>query len=150
MARGYFRRGKSRKDDEVHGIPRGPLYWVLKEYHESLPAPSRGSSFVESARTGSGFYVRVGVGCDAVMVDKERPDPRSPTLPGSPRTVPKRVVSKCRGTTCHCSWYRLRDGGVTLGVRACSDHSLLLVDEELWERNPARSEDFAVYEVMSE
>ncbi len=143
MARGYYRRGShSKTGDAVPGMPRGPLYWALREFHDSLDAASRGLSLVDSARAGSGVYVRPGIGCDATVIEE------SPISPLAPR-VKQRVASRCGEKPCAWAHYRLREGGVSVGVRSCADHVVLLIDEDLWVKEIGRYEDFVVFEVMS-
>lgn len=137
MARRYFRT-PARKDS-VLGLPRGPLYWVLKEYHESLDLAVRGPDLIASARKGSGLYVRPGVGCDATVV--------LDTAIRLPHSI--REGSMCGEKPSSWALYRLREGGVTIGVRSCAEHQALLLEETSWSKELGRYEDFAVYEVMS-
>jgi len=131
MARRRIRGARGRAATLETRTPKGILAGVLLEWYGTIVPPAGKPAPVWNASVGSGEYARPGVGCDLDSVDK------------------KDGVVRCGEKACLWVRYRLREGGVTFLVRACSDHVGTAMDEEGWERSPAKYEDLAVHEVMT-
>jgi len=134
MARRY--RGRCRGGPPSNR-PRGILYNVLLEYwasQASVTGRMPGVSPEDCARSGDGSFACPGSGCDMVSEDR-----RGPAV----------VKSRCGEDPCGWYWYRLSGGGVSLGVRACSEHLHTALHEDGWSRSEGSRMDFLAWEVMT-
>lgn len=122
--------GRNRKAPQEPGTPKGALYPVLLDYWMTFS-----DNFVtmvspiNRAKAGTGFHVMRGQGCDA--------------------TIGNSTGDRCGEKACSRFAYTHSDGGVTLGVRVCSEHVNIATEEDFWKRTVASPDVFSVWEIMT-
>lgn len=122
--------GRKRSSALGPGFPKGALHPVLLDHWMTLPAAYRASNNpVDGAKSGSGFHVMKGGGCDA--------------------TIGRSSADRCGEKACAHFSYTHELGGVTLGVRVCAEHVAIAGEEKFWRREVASADSFAVWEVMT-
>lgn len=139
----YSHRPRSSRGSKVlpTGLPLGIAQSVLSSYWDQVPPSARAaySNSPAAAAAGEGFFASPGLGCDALV----QVNAGGPGMLGRPGRL------RCGSIPCRWAEYQLKQGGVVLGVRCCSEHVALIMNEPMWDLRPSSPDLFAVFEVMT-